>query len=166
MQEANRIIDDALSVQEAGAFAVVVECVPSIVGRAVTEALQIPTIGIGAGAYTSGQVLVYHDLLGILQSPLRKKRLPKFCKQYANVGVDIHNALVSYRDEVHGGLFPDENYSPYKMAPEEERILLEKLESSSSPPLTEEGVHGRSTKKKVVGDLLNNDDSVVIEKLY
>jgi 3-methyl-2-oxobutanoate hydroxymethyltransferase len=64
--KARQVIDDALQLQQAGAFSVVIECVPSIVAKAVTEALQIPTIGIGAGGHTSGQVLVYHDLLGIM----------------------------------------------------------------------------------------------------
>ena len=67
--KARQIVEDAIALQDAGAFALVVECVPAIVGRAVTEAVKIPVVGIGAGPHTTGQVLVYHDLLGIMHHP-------------------------------------------------------------------------------------------------
>ena len=70
-----------LTKQEAGCFGVVLECVPAVVGAAVTAALEIPTIGIGAGPDTSGQVLVYHDLLGMTSHPHHAQVTPKFCKQ-------------------------------------------------------------------------------------
>jgi len=87
--KARSILDDALRLQDAGAFGVVLECVPAPVATAITETLEIPTIGIGAGPGTSGQVLVYHDLLGMLSHPHHKQFVPKFCKQYANVGQNI-----------------------------------------------------------------------------
>ncbi|DAZ98990.1 TPA: hypothetical protein N0F65_011245, partial [Lagenidium giganteum] len=121
--QAEAIIEDALAVQEAGAFAVVLECVPSIVAKHVTDILKIPTIGIGAGPHTSGQVLVFHDLLGMLQHPHHAQHVPKFCKRYADVGERIRTGLEEYRDDVEAGRFPDEKYAPYKMSPEESEKL-------------------------------------------
>lgn len=87
--KAMRLVEDALAVQEAGAFACVVECVPAVVGQAITEALEIPTIGIGAGPYTSGQVLVYHDMLAVMQHPHHALYVPRFCKTFANIGEEV-----------------------------------------------------------------------------
>lgn len=117
--KARNIIDDAIALQEAGAFAIVIECVPSLVGKAVTSALKIPVIGIGAGPHTSGQVLVYHDLLGLMHHPHHEKHAPSFCKRYASLGNDIHVALEKYVAEVRSGAFPTDQHSPYKMSPEE-----------------------------------------------
>ncbi|CAM9614201.1 unnamed protein product, partial [Pylaiella littoralis] len=122
--KAKQVVEDALAVQEAGAFAVVVECVPSPVARAVTEALDIPTIGIGAGPCTSGQVLVYHDMLGMLQHPHHGQFVPRFCKSYASVGDEVRRGLENFRREVEGGVFPQEKHSPYKMPPGEEEAFL------------------------------------------
>ena len=105
------------SAQDAGAFAVVLECVPDVVGRAVTETLEIPTIGIGAGAGTSGQVLVYHDMLGLMSHPHHQQFVPKFCKQYASLGDDVREGLNRFRDEVESGAFPSQEFSPYTMVP-------------------------------------------------
>ncbi|CAM9867942.1 unnamed protein product [Ascophyllum nodosum] len=121
--KARQVLDDALAVQEAGAFAVVVECVPAPVAKAVTEALEIPTIGIGAGAFTSGQVLVYHDMLGMLQHPHHAQFVPRFCKNYANVGEEVRRGLEAFRKEVECGSFPQERHSPYKMAAQEEEAF-------------------------------------------
>eukprot|EP00871_Galdieria_phlegrea_P001101 jgi/Galph1/1992/GphlegSOOS_G676.1 len=120
-EEAKDILEDALALEEAGAFAIVVECVPEIVAKHITELINIPTIGIGAGKYTCGQVLVYHDMCGMLQHPHHAKVTPKFCKKYAQVGYAIQEALETYRDEVRNGDFPSEQYSPYEI-PEEEYI--------------------------------------------
>lgn len=98
---ADRLVEDALALQEAGAFALVLEAVPAELGTRVTEALRIPTIGIGAGAGTDGQVLVFHDLLGLTTG-----RLPRFVKQYATLRNDIVDAAKAYSAEVASGDFP------------------------------------------------------------
>eukprot|EP00283_Hemiselmis_rufescens_P007014 CAMPEP_0173422892 /NCGR_PEP_ID=MMETSP1357-20121228/3417_1 /TAXON_ID=77926 /ORGANISM="Hemiselmis rufescens, Strain PCC563" /LENGTH=408 /DNA_ID=CAMNT_0014385947 /DNA_START=254 /DNA_END=1476 /DNA_ORIENTATION=+ len=110
------LVESARRLEGAGCFAMVVECVPDEVAHALTEAVSIPTIGIGAGRHTSGQVLVYHDLLGMMQHPHHAKVTPKFCKQYSAVGATINAALTTYVDEVRAREFPGTKYSPYKMA--------------------------------------------------
>lgn len=109
------LILDAQALEAAGCFALVVECVPAKVAKLVTECLSIPTIGIGAGQFTSGQVLVYHDLLGMLEHAHHATVAPSFCKMYANVGEVIQNALNEYQQDVKGGVFPGDDFSPYKM---------------------------------------------------
>ncbi|XP_027150527.1 3-methyl-2-oxobutanoate hydroxymethyltransferase 1, mitochondrial-like isoform X1 [Coffea eugenioides] len=111
-----KVVETAIALQEAGCFAVVLECVPAPVAAAATSALQIPTIGIGAGPFCSGQVLVYHDLLGMLQHPHHAKVTPRFCKQYAHVGDVINKALLGYKEEVTSGSFPSSAHSPYKIS--------------------------------------------------
>lgn len=101
METAKRIIDEAKELEEAGAFSLVIECVPEELGRAITEAVTIPTLGIGAGRYCDGQVLVYHDMLGMFD-----RFCPKFVKKYANVGDIIVNALQEYKNEVREVQFP------------------------------------------------------------
>lgn len=88
-EQALEVVKNAKDVENAGAFACVIECVPAEVAKAVTERLQIPTIGIGSGKYTDGQVLVYHDLLGMMQHHHHAQFTPSFCKQYATVGYNI-----------------------------------------------------------------------------
>ncbi|KAG5180303.1 ketopantoate hydroxymethyltransferase-domain-containing protein [Tribonema minus] len=107
-------------IQEAGAFAVVLECVPAVVGRAIADALEIPVIGIGAGPHTDGQVLVYHDMLGILSHPHHQRMAPKFCKVFADVQTEVMKGLHAYRREVEAGAFPGAAHSPYAMTPAEE----------------------------------------------
>jgi len=97
----DRLLDDALRLQDAGAFAVVLECVPSGLGRRVTEALEIATIGIGAGPHTDGQVLVMHDLLGLTPGPSAR-----FVKRYADLRSDMSDALKMYAKEVAEGIYP------------------------------------------------------------
>ncbi|GAB4844532.1 3-methyl-2-oxobutanoate hydroxymethyltransferase 1, mitochondrial [Ancistrocladus abbreviatus] len=111
-----KVVETALALQEAGCFSVVLECVPAPVAAAATSALKIPTIGIGAGPFCSGQVLVYHDLLGMLQHPHHAKVTPKFCKQYGRVGDVINKALSDYKEEVTNGSFPGPSHSPYKIS--------------------------------------------------
>ena len=95
---------DARAVAEAGAFAVVLECVPAELAAKVTAELPIPTIGIGAGPRCDGQVLVLHDLLGLLDG-----FQPKFARRYAEVGEAINNAAAAYVRDVRAGTFPAES---------------------------------------------------------
>jgi 3-methyl-2-oxobutanoate hydroxymethyltransferase len=129
---AKKLIEDALALQEAGCFAIVIECVPSIVAKHITEMLQIPTIGIGAGPHTSGQVLVYHDMLGFFQHAHNAKVTPSFSKKYADIGDTIQKALIQYKNDVENGEFPTEKYSPYKMSAEDQKLFEEYINSSSS----------------------------------
>lgn len=102
---AQKLIDDALAVQEAGAFAVVLECVPAALSEYITELLDIPTIGIGAGAGCGGQVLVYQDMLGMYSD-----FTPKFVKRFAEVGRVMTDAFKAYAEEVKSGEFPEEKH--------------------------------------------------------
>nr|ACG37842.1 3-methyl-2-oxobutanoate hydroxymethyltransferase [Zea mays] len=117
VDSAIKVVETALALQEAGCFSVVLECVPAPVAAAATSALKIPTIGIGAGPFCSGQVLVYHDLLGMLQHPHHAKVTPKFCKQFGNVGDVINKALSEYKQEVEAQAFPGPSHTPYKITP-------------------------------------------------
>ena len=110
-----RVLAVARALQDAGCFAVVLECVPAAVAAAVTAALTVPTIGIGAGPHTSGQVLVYHDLLGMMAHPHYKKVTPKFCRRYADVGTLIQSALAAYAADVRAGAFPSPAFTPYAL---------------------------------------------------
>jgi len=105
-RDAERLLADARAVEEAGAFAVVIECVPADLARRITEALKIPTIGIGAGPGCDGQVLVTHDLLGLFDE-LR----PRFVKQYAELGQEMRRAAEEYCREVREGVFPAAEHS-------------------------------------------------------
>ena len=101
-----RLVEDALALQHAGAFAVVLEMVPADVAKRVTAELVIPTIGIGAGPDTDAQVLVWSDMAG-----MNRGRKPKFVKQYADLGQQLLNAAKAYADDVRGGAYPDEEHS-------------------------------------------------------
>ena len=104
--QAERILEDAHAVQEAGAFAVVLEGIPAKLAARITEMLDIPTIGIGAGAACDGQVLVIHDILGLCE-----KYSPKFVKRYADLSAVITEATRQYVSEVKDGIFPAEEHS-------------------------------------------------------
>ena len=123
---ARSLLDDALRLQDAGVFAIVLECVPSNVAAAITETLEIPTIGIGAGGHTSGQVLVFHDMLGMSSHPHHEQFVPKFCKRYAQIGHIIQEGLQEFKQDVESGVFPSKEYSPYVMK-ESERHDFEAL---------------------------------------
>jgi 3-methyl-2-oxobutanoate hydroxymethyltransferase len=103
---ARRLYDDALALQDAGASALVLEAVPAPVAARITRALEIPTIGIGAGAGTDGQVLVWHDLLGLYEG-----RSPRFVKRYADVATEIREALDHFVSDVRSGEFPEEQHT-------------------------------------------------------
>jgi len=116
--KAVRIFEDALALEEAGCFAVVLEAVPAPVAATITRALAIPTIGIGAGADCDGQVLVWHDLLGVYQG-----HAPRFVKQYAELAPVIENAIARYGADVRSGSFPEERHT-YAI-PDDELALFE-----------------------------------------
>ncbi|MGN0459361.1 MAG: 3-methyl-2-oxobutanoate hydroxymethyltransferase [Ruminococcus sp.] len=105
IDNAKKIVEDALAVQEAGAFAVVIECVPADLAEFITNKLTIPTIGIGAGNGTDGQVLVYQDMLGMFSD-----YIPKFVKHYAKVGETMQNAFEEYDREVKTCAFPGKEH--------------------------------------------------------
>lgn len=105
-QEAQRLLDEARAVEEAGAFAVVLECVPAKLAKKISESISIPTIGIGAGAGCDGQVLVYQDMLA-MYSDFK----PKFVKQYAQIGSVMKDAFRQYIDEVKSGAFPSKEHT-------------------------------------------------------
>ena len=123
---AQRLSDDALALEEAGAFAIVLEAVPAQVAALVTERLAIPTIGIGAGVRCDGQVLVLHDALGLYGS-----FAPKFAKRYADLGPVIVAALRDYDREVRDGTFPDEDHS-FAMS-EREAATLDQTRMAAKP---------------------------------
>ena len=110
---AKRLYEDALALQDAGAFAIVLEAVPAPVAARVTEALDVPTIGIGAGAGTDGQVLVWHDMLGMYAG-----RTPRFVKRYAEIATEIGDAVVQYAHDVRTGAFPEDKHT-YAISDEE-----------------------------------------------
>jgi 3-methyl-2-oxobutanoate hydroxymethyltransferase len=112
-EKARRLYDDALALEAAGCFALVLEAVPAPVAARITEALSIPTIGIGAGAETDGQVLVYHDMLGLYEG-----RSPRFVKQYADLASETRRALEAYVADVRARTFPEERHT-YSMPAEE-----------------------------------------------
>jgi len=101
-----RLINDAEALEQAGAYAVVLECVPAELARTITERLSIPTIGIGAGPHCDGQVQVFHDLLGLFDA-----FVPKHAKRYADLGSQITEAVRSYASEVREGRFPTDKES-------------------------------------------------------
>jgi 3-methyl-2-oxobutanoate hydroxymethyltransferase len=114
---AKALIDDALALTEAGCFSIVLEAIPAPIASRITEAIPIPTIGIGAGPDCDGQVLVVHDVLGLFD-----RFLPKFVKRYAHLGETIRDALTCFRNEVEEGIFPGPEHS-FAMKQEEESKL-------------------------------------------
>jgi 3-methyl-2-oxobutanoate hydroxymethyltransferase len=111
--KARQLYAEALSLQAAGCFAIVLEAVPARVAQRITESLRIPTIGIGAGAACSGQVLVWHDLLGINEG-----RAPKFVKRFAAVATEIRSGLEAFAAEVRAGTYPADEHT-YAISDEE-----------------------------------------------
>ncbi|KAJ9446189.1 3-methyl-2-oxobutanoate hydroxymethyltransferase [Diplonema papillatum] len=121
VEAAKTLLEDAKALQKAGCFSIVIEGVPPQVAQYITQQLDIPTIGIGAGSHTSGQVLVLHDMIG-----LNPGRTPKFCKKYADVSGVIHKAVGDYCSDVRDGSFPGPDYS-YSMPAEEAEKMVDVL---------------------------------------
>lgn len=105
-EDANRLLSDAQALNEAGVFAVVLECIPASLAAMITRSVSIPTIGIGAGKHCDGQILVTHDMLGLYQ-----ELAPKFVKRYADLGAEMRRAFETYKQEIEEGSFPDEEHS-------------------------------------------------------
>lgn len=118
---ARSLLEDALALEDAGCFSVVLESVPDRVAAHITERLTIPTVGIGAGPGTSGQVLVLHDLLGLFD-----RFTPRFVKRYAELGEAARQALAAFRADVQSGAFPGAEHS-YSIDDEEWRAFLESI---------------------------------------
>lgn len=131
IDEAEKIIQDALNLEKAGVFSVVLECIPMELARLITEKLTVPTIGIGAGPYCDGQILVFHDLVGYSNG-----YLPKFVKKYADIHELINRAVEEYIEDVKKGNFPDDNHS-YHLKPD----LLQKIIAKDT------GTSGKKKKK-------------------
>lgn len=124
IETAKALIEDAQAVEEAGAFCVVLEAIPVEVAELITEAVDIPTIGIGAGNVTDGQVLVYHDVLGLFD-----RFTPKFVRQYAQLGAESVKALKQYVTDVRVGRFPGDKNTFYlsdEMAAQVRKIKVKK----------------------------------------
>lgn len=103
---AKKLIEDAVLLEKAGVFSIVLEGIPEKVAQLITKEISIPTIGIGAGRHCDGQILVYQDMLGMFND-----FVPKFVKQYANIGEIMKNAISSYVNEVQEGIFPEEKHA-------------------------------------------------------
>jgi 3-methyl-2-oxobutanoate hydroxymethyltransferase len=112
-EAALKLVDEAHALEDAGAMSIVLEAIPAPVAARITAELSIPTFGIGAGPDCDGQVLVYHDLLGLTEG-----HLPRFVKRYANLSREIRDALEAYAAEVRSGAFPGEEHT-YEMPAEE-----------------------------------------------
>jgi 3-methyl-2-oxobutanoate hydroxymethyltransferase len=131
LEAAREIVDDAIALAEAGCFAIVLECVPDGVARLVTDTVAVPTIGIGAGRHCDGQVLVFHDLLG-----LEDRMRPKFVRRYAEFAADGRDAVARFADDVRAGRFPSskETYHAADTFPDELRLSGEPAEAEEPAP--------------------------------
>ena len=114
---AKKLIDDAKRLEDAGAFSITLECVPAALSQKITEAVSIPTIGIGAGASCDGQVLVFHDMLGMFPD-----MRPKFVKVFSDAGASMQEGIRKYAEAVRNGAFPTAEHS-FTIDPE----IIEKL---------------------------------------
>jgi 3-methyl-2-oxobutanoate hydroxymethyltransferase len=116
-ESARQLVKSAKDLEEAGAFMIVMECIPDLVAEKITKELKIPTIGIGAGKHCDGQVLVYHDLVGLFE-----RFTPKFVKQYINLAPKIKGALIKFKSEVEEGAFPGPEHT-FSMKEEEAKKI-------------------------------------------
>jgi 3-methyl-2-oxobutanoate hydroxymethyltransferase len=124
VQAAKRMLEDAIALQDAGCFGIVLESVPARLAELISQRLEIPTIGIGAGVGCDGQVLVTHDLIGLFD-----RFVPRFVKQYAHIHAEMSRALSAYREDVSARRFPAEEHT-FTMEDEEWDDLMDLL----SPP--------------------------------
>jgi 3-methyl-2-oxobutanoate hydroxymethyltransferase len=124
------VMHDALALQDAGCFALVFEAIPSALTEAIMPRMEIPVIGIGAGAATDGQVLVFHDLLGIYDG-----HAARFVKRYANVRDEMIRGVTAFADEVRARRYPEPDHG-YTMAPDEIARLHELLREQTGEPFT------------------------------
>lgn len=127
--DARRMIDEAVALERAGCFSIVLECVPTELAQMITEQIAIPTIGIGAGPSCDGQVLVFHDVLGIYDG-----HTPKFVRQYAHIAQEMQTALEGYLADVRSGAFPDEQKESFHMASNEELKRLYATRDDAASP--------------------------------
>jgi 3-methyl-2-oxobutanoate hydroxymethyltransferase len=124
--KARRLADAARALERAGCFAIVVEAIPAPVAAHITKEVAIPTIGIGAGSACDGQVLVWHDLMGISTGPI-----PRFVKRYAEIGAEMLTALETYVGDVRAGRFPEDRHT-YSMAENELDLFEAELMATSA----------------------------------
>jgi 3-methyl-2-oxobutanoate hydroxymethyltransferase len=120
IEEAKKIMEGAVNLEKAGVFGIILECIPLELSREITAKLSIPTIGIGAGPFCDGQILVFHDLVGYANG-----YLPKFVKRYADIHGTLSRALREYKEDVEGGKFPDDDHSYHIKKKVLENILKE-----------------------------------------
>ena len=119
--KAREIIDDSVAIQEAGAFAVILECVPHEVSEIITKLLEIPTIGYGAGLHCDGQGLVAHDILGLFE-----RFTPRFIKKYASLNKDILRSFETYIKEVKEEAFPTADHAFHIKAEELNKVVADR----------------------------------------
>ncbi|KAL4185751.1 hypothetical protein AMTRI_Chr10g7480 [Amborella trichopoda] len=143
VESAMKIVESALALQEAGCFALVLDCVPSPVAAATTSALQIPTIGFGAGPSCSGQVV------------------PKFCKQYGHVGAEINRALSDFREEVVNHSFPGPEHTPYRISSDALDGFLNELERRGLSKAASSAAAAAEKDEKVMRDEEENDGAPI-----
>ncbi len=119
IESARKMLRDAQALDEAGVFAIVLECIPDALAKSITENVSVPTIGIGAGPHCDGQVLVTHDLLGMFD-----KFVPSFVKKYAQLAPQMKEAIAAFVKEVHSGTFPDDKHS-FSMNVDVEKLMAD-----------------------------------------
>jgi 3-methyl-2-oxobutanoate hydroxymethyltransferase len=125
-ESGRKLIEDAQALSEAGCFSLVLEAIPAELAARITESIPIPTIGIGAGPWCDGQVLVFHDLVGLFE-----RFVPKFVKQYANISQTIEQAVNQFRQEVANGSFPSSEHS-FSISPDELKKIDKLLQSDNN----------------------------------
>jgi 3-methyl-2-oxobutanoate hydroxymethyltransferase len=129
--DARRLVDEALALEQAGCFSIVLEMVPAELAAVITDRVSIPTIGIGAGPHCDGQVLVFHDLLGLYDG-----HVPRFVRQYAQLGAAMQSAIEQYLGDVREGRFPSDAESFHSASADELRKLYGERPGGDVVPLT------------------------------